>query len=312
MRAVLEVPPGVGGGSAGRPPVSRCMSESYRFGAAAHAGPALRVEGSVVGGVDSSAGIISRVRVAGGGCTSRPSRRWRTRCRRGSCGPVVEDRGAGCTGLEQADDALHEAVVVGVADGSDRGGDTFQSQVLGEPNACIAIRRRDDESAGRGLRRGRDGRGPHRAIRSGVRTRSVRLSVAAVPGEVRALGEDVDDECERTRRPAPPEMAGVDLCDGRTALPGASVARIASVSTASEWCGSAAGRSPGPVGPRGDRTSPARAAPDRSTDRAALGSHLVDERHDQRLGSRVLPRRKLPARKIATSSRSRRVSALST
>ena len=37
----------------------------------------------------------------------------------------------------------------------------------------------------RGLRRGRDGRGPHRAIRSGVRTRSVRLSVAACQARMR-------------------------------------------------------------------------------------------------------------------------------
>src|SRR5918994_516287 len=55
----------------------------------------------------------------------------------GLVGPAVEDRGAEALGLEQADDALHEAVVVGVADGPGRGGDAFESQMLGEPDRRV-------------------------------------------------------------------------------------------------------------------------------------------------------------------------------
>jgi hypothetical protein len=49
-----------------------------------------------------------------GGCTSRPSRRWRTRRRPGSC-RGRRGRGRGdALGLEQADDRFHQGVVVGV------------------------------------------------------------------------------------------------------------------------------------------------------------------------------------------------------
>ena len=50
---------------------------------------------------------------------------------------VVEDGGADALGLVQADDRLHQGVVVGVADGPDRGGDVFDGEVLGEPDGCV-------------------------------------------------------------------------------------------------------------------------------------------------------------------------------
>jgi hypothetical protein len=66
-------------------------------------------------------------------------------------------------GFEQADYALHQGVVVGVADRSDRGGDAGSVQVLGEPeNSCTAIRRRSDGSTGLAG----PGVGPGRAARS--------------------------------------------------------------------------------------------------------------------------------------------------
>ena len=51
-------------------------------------------------------------REACGGCTSRPSRRWRTRRREGLVGALVEDHRADAFGLEQTDDGFHQAVVV--------------------------------------------------------------------------------------------------------------------------------------------------------------------------------------------------------
>lgn len=46
--------------------------------------------------------------------------------------PVVEDRGADALGLVQADHALHQPVIEGIADGPDRGRDAFDGEVLVE------------------------------------------------------------------------------------------------------------------------------------------------------------------------------------
>nr|WP_238385138.1 hypothetical protein [Nesterenkonia muleiensis] len=50
-------------------------------------------------------------------------------------GAFVEDLGADGFGLEQPNDGLHEAVVVGIADDPDRGLDPFLLKVRGEANA---------------------------------------------------------------------------------------------------------------------------------------------------------------------------------
>ena len=57
----------------------------------------------------------------------------------GEClvGPVVEDGGADALGLEQADHALHQRVVVGVADRPDRGRDAFVGEVVGEADRGV-------------------------------------------------------------------------------------------------------------------------------------------------------------------------------
>ena len=107
--------------------------------------------------------------------------------------PAVEDRGGDALGLEQADDALHEAVVVGVADGPDRGGDAFESQMLGEPDRRVlrsGVVMMNQLARAYGVpvpvtvpqgdpQRSEDQVGP--------------LVGGGVPGED-ALGEDVDDE----------------------------------------------------------------------------------------------------------------------
>ena len=49
----------------------------------------------------------------------------------------MEDRGADALGLEQVVDRLHEGVVVGVADGPDRGGDALEVEVLGVPDRGV-------------------------------------------------------------------------------------------------------------------------------------------------------------------------------
>src|ERR671912_2711487 len=52
-------------------------------------------------------------------------------------GPGVEDGGADAFGLEQPDDALHQTVVVGVADRPDRGCDAFKGEMVGEPDRGV-------------------------------------------------------------------------------------------------------------------------------------------------------------------------------
>ena len=46
-------------------------------------------------------------------------------------GPGVEDRCADALGLVEADDRLHESVVVGIPDAADRGRQALQHQVVG-------------------------------------------------------------------------------------------------------------------------------------------------------------------------------------
>ena len=63
---------------------------------------------------------------------------------------------------------------------------------------------------------------------------------------------------------------------------------------------------PGPVGPRGDLTALLTQHPADRLDRMALGSHGVDEPHDQRLRGSSSPTKKIVAAfKIASSSSSR-------
>ena len=49
----------------------------------------------------------------------------------------VEEAGGDAFGLEQADDGFHQAVVVGVANGADRGCDPFQGEVFGEADRSV-------------------------------------------------------------------------------------------------------------------------------------------------------------------------------
>jgi hypothetical protein len=55
----------------------------------------------------------------------------------GLVGAVMEHGCGDAFGLEQADDRFHQAVVLGVADGADRGGDAFQGEVLGEADRGV-------------------------------------------------------------------------------------------------------------------------------------------------------------------------------
>ena len=74
----------------------------------------------------------------------------------------------------------------------------------------------------------------------------------------------------------------------------------------------AVGPAPGPVGPRGDLAALLAQDPTDRLDRVALGSHVVDERHDQRLRGSSSPAKKIVAAfRISLSSRSRRFSAFS-
>src|SRR5699024_9885361 len=52
-------------------------------------------------------------------------------------GAGVEDGGADALGLVQAVRALHEGVVIGVADGPDRRGDAFEVEVFGVSNRRV-------------------------------------------------------------------------------------------------------------------------------------------------------------------------------
>ena len=49
----------------------------------------------------------------------------------------VEGGRADAFGLEQAVPYLHERVIVGVADGPDRGRDDLGREMLGQPNRCV-------------------------------------------------------------------------------------------------------------------------------------------------------------------------------
>jgi len=111
----------------------------------------------------------------------------------GPVGAGVEDGGADALGLVQADHALHERVVVRVADGADRGSDAFEGEVLGEPDrgvlrAGICV---SDQLAGHDrvpVAVALPDRHPQRRHdQIGV------LRGCCVPGDD-ALGEDVDDE----------------------------------------------------------------------------------------------------------------------
>ena len=55
----------------------------------------------------------------------------------GAVGPLVEDGGADALGLVEAVDALHEGVIVGVTDRSDRGQDLLESEMIGQPNRRV-------------------------------------------------------------------------------------------------------------------------------------------------------------------------------
>ena len=57
--------------------------------------------------------------------------------REGAVGGGVEHGGADAFRFEQAVHGLHEGVVVGVAHGSDRRGDAFEGEVLGQANRCV-------------------------------------------------------------------------------------------------------------------------------------------------------------------------------
>jgi hypothetical protein len=52
-------------------------------------------------------------------------------------GALVEHGGADALGLVEAVDCLHKRVVTGVADRADRWGDTFEFEVLGEPQRGV-------------------------------------------------------------------------------------------------------------------------------------------------------------------------------
>ena len=93
---------------------------------------------------------------------------------------------ADALGLEQTDDRFHQGVVVGVADRPDRGCDPSSARCsVNRMEVYCDCRRRSDGSAGR-ARRGVPSRSrSHSAIRSGVRTRSVTLVVAACQPTIR-------------------------------------------------------------------------------------------------------------------------------
>ena len=53
----------------------------------------------------------------------------------GAVGPLVKHLGADALGLAEAVDALHQRVVIGIADAADRRRDTLQGQVFRELTA---------------------------------------------------------------------------------------------------------------------------------------------------------------------------------
>ena len=105
----------------------------------------------------------------------------------GLVGAVVEDGRGDRLGLEQSDDRFHQGVGLGIAHGADRGSDALQLEVLvNRMDVYWAGPRHRSGAAADPARPGSLCRsGSHNAIRSGVRTRSVTLVVAACQPTIR-------------------------------------------------------------------------------------------------------------------------------
>jgi hypothetical protein len=103
----------------------------------------------------------------------------------GLVGAVVEDGRGDRLGLEQSDDRFHQGLGVGIAHGADRGSDALQLEVLVNRMDVYCSGHRSGAAAGPARPGSLCRSGSHNAIRSGVRTRSVTLVVAACQPTIR-------------------------------------------------------------------------------------------------------------------------------